>query len=130
MQRHTNTLVVLVVVAVLVLGTRGSFGLFIAPWQELFDAGRASVSLISATGFLMYGLAQPIAGRLLERHSPRLVIGVGLLIVASGLAGAAMSTEMWMAFVSIGLIASFGTGLSSLSALSYVAGSWWRGRVG
>ena len=130
MQRHTNTLVVLVVVAVLVLGTRGSFGLFIAPWQELFDAGRASVSLVSATGFLMYGLAQPIAGKLLERHSPRLVIGVGLLIVASGLAGAAMSTEMWMAFVSIGLIASFGTGLSSLSALSYVAGELVEGKGG
>ncbi len=121
MHRRTNTLGILVVVAVLILGTRGSFGLFIAPWQELFDVGRASVSLISAFGFLTYGVTQPIAGKLLERHSPRLVIGLGLAIVATGLAGAAMSTELWMAFVSIGLIASFGTGLSSLSALSYVA---------
>ena len=57
MQRRTNTPVILVVVAVLTLGTRGSFGLFIAPWQELFDVGRASVSLISAMGLLVYGLS-------------------------------------------------------------------------
>ena len=130
MERRTNTLVILVVAAVLTLGTRGSFGLFIAPWQELFDVGRASVSLISATGFLMYGLSQPIAGKLLERYSPRLVIGLGLTIVATGLAGAAMSTEMWMVFVTIGFIASFGTGLSSLSALSYVAGELVEGKGG
>ena len=130
MERRTNTLVILVVAAVLTLGTRGSFGLFIAPWQELFDVGRASVSLISATGFLMYGLSQPIAGKLLERYSPRLVIGLGLTIVATGLAGAAMSTEMWMVFVTIGFIASFGAGLSSLSALSYVAGELVEGKGG
>lgn len=130
MRRHTSTLVVLVVVAVLVLGTRGSFGLYIAPWQELFGASRASVSLISASGFLTYGLAQPVAGKLLELFSPRLVIGAGLVIVSLGLAGAAMSTEMWMAVVSIGVVASFGTGLSSLSALSYVAGEIVGGKGG
>ena len=122
MRRHTSTLVVLVVVSILVMGTRGSFGLFIAPWQELFGIGRASASLISATGFLAYGLGQPVAGRLLERWTPRVVIGVGLVLVALGLAGAALSTQMWMAIVSIGFVTSFGTGLASLSALSYVAG--------
>lgn len=122
MKRHTATLVVLVVTAVLVMGTRGSFGLFIGPWEELFDAGRASVSLISAVGFLVYGFGQPTAGRLLERWPTRYVIGLGLGLMALGLAGAAMSTAMWMAIVSVGVVASFGTGLASLSALSYVAG--------
>ena len=122
MKRHTATLVVLVVTAVLVMGTRGSFGLFIGPWEELFDTGRASVSLISAIGFLVYGFGQPTAGRLLERWPTRYVIGLGLGLMALGLAGAAMSTAMWMAIVSVGVVASFGTGLASLSALSYVAG--------
>lgn len=122
MRRHLGTLVTLIVVAVLVMGTRGSFGLFIAPWQELYGVGRGAVSLISATGFLTYGLGQPVAGRLLERFPPRLVIGVGLLLVATGLAGAAYSTDMWMAIVTLGVVASFGTGLASLSALTYVAG--------
>ncbi len=130
MRRHAPTLIMLVFVAVLILGTRGSFGLFIAPWEEKFGVGRAAASLISATGFLTYGLAQPIAGRLLERWSPRLVIGTGLVLVAVGLAAAAVSTSVWMVVVAIGLIASFGTGLSSLSALSYVAGELVEGEGG
>lgn len=130
MQRYSTALVTLVIVAVLVLGTRGSFGLFVAPWEELFEVGRGTVSLISAFGFLMYGFSQPIAGKLLERFAPRWVIGLGLVFVAIGLAGAAMSTEIWMAFISIGLITAFGTGLSSLSALSYVAGELVEGKGG
>ena len=57
------TPVVLVVVAVLVMGTRGSFGMYIAPWEELFGIGRASASLIAATGFLTYGLGQQWQGK-------------------------------------------------------------------
>ena len=122
MSRNLATLSTLVVVAVIVLGTRGSFGLFIAPWEEQFGIGRGTASLISASGFLTYGLAQPIAGRLLERLAPRVVIGAGLAIVAAGLAIGAMATEMWGAVAGVGIIASFGTGMCSLSALSYVAG--------
>ncbi len=122
MKKNTTTLAVLVVAAVLVMGTRGSFGLFIAPWEELFSVDRASASLISAVGFLTYGFAQPVAGKLLERWSPRLVIGSGLVLISLGLVGAGLSTEMWMAVVSIGFVSAFGTGMSSLAALSYVAG--------
>jgi predicted MFS family arabinose efflux permease len=122
MKKNTTTLAVLVVAAVLVMGTRGSFGLFIAPWEELFSVDRASASLISAVGFLTYGFAQPVAGKLLERLSPRLVIGSGLVLISLGLVGAGLSTEMWMAVVSIGFVSAFGIGLSSLAALSYVAG--------
>ncbi len=130
MRRHTGTLIMLIVVAVLILGTRGSFGLFISPWEEQFGVGRGLVSLISATGFLTYGLAQPIAGRWLERWSPRLVIGAGLLLVATGLVAAAVSSTIWMVVISIGLVASFGTGMASLSALSYVAGELVEGEGG
>lgn len=129
-RRHRPTLIVLVVTAVLVMGTRGSFGLYIAPWEELFGVGRASVSLISAVGFLVYGLGQPIAGRLLERLAPRLVIGSGLVLLALGLAGAAISTQMWMVVVALGVVGAFGTGLASLSALSYVAGELVESRGG
>lgn len=130
MKRHAATLSTLIVVAVLVMGTRGSFGLFISPWEDLFDVSRATVSIISAVGFLSYGFAQPIAGKLLERFAPRLVIGIGLTVLATGLAGAALSTRMWMAVLTIGIVASLGTGLSSLSALTYVAGELVESRGG
>lgn len=49
---------------------RGSLGLFIEPWESEFAASRASVSLISSLGFVALGLAQPVAGRLLESFPP------------------------------------------------------------
>ena len=122
MRRHTSTLIVLVLVAILILGTRGSFGLFVLPWEEQLSVSRTAVSSILALGFLTYGLAQPTAGKLLQFMAPRWVISAGLVLVAAGLYGAAVSTTMVMLGVSIGLVSAFGTGLASLSALSYVAG--------
>jgi len=109
-------------VAILILGTRGSFGLFVLPWEEQLSVSRTAVSSILALGFLTYGLAQPTAGKLLQFMAPRWVISAGLVLVAAGLYGAAVSTTMVMLGVSIGLVSAFGTGLASLSALSYVAG--------
>lgn len=122
MRSKTPTLTLLVVIAVVVMGTRGSFGLFVEPWETLFDVDRSTASLISAIGFLTYGFGQPLAGWLLERLPPRLIIGSGLMLVSIGLAGAALSTQLWTTIVAIGFVTSLGTGLASLSALSYVAG--------
>ena len=117
MRRHTSTLVVLVLVAILILGTRGSFGLFMLPWEEQLSVSLTAVSSILALGFLTYGLAQPTAGKLLHFMAPRWVISAGLVLVAAGFYGAAVSTTMVMLGVSIGLMSAFGTGLASLSAL-------------
>lgn len=122
MRRHTPTLVVLVLVAILIMGTRGSFGVFVVPWESQLEVSRATVSLILALGFLTYGLAQPTAGKLLQFVPPRWVIGAGLILVAAGLYGAAISTSTLTLGLSIGFVSAFGTGLASLSALSYVAG--------
>lgn len=130
MRRHTSTLVVLVVSAVLIYGTRGSFGLFLKPWEDLYRIERAEASLISAVGFIVYGFAQPVAGRLLENFAPRLIIGAGLGMVALGFLGAARSSELWMVIISIGLVSAFGSGLASLSALSFVAGELVESRGG
>lgn len=122
MRRHSSTLTVLIISAVLIYGSRGSFGLFLEPWEELYGINRGQSSLISAIGFIVYGFAQPVAGRLLEHFAPKLVIGAGLALVALGFFGAARSSELWMVIISIGLLTSLGSGLASLSALSFVAG--------
>lgn len=122
MRRHTPTLVILVLVAILIMGTRGSFGLYVVPWESQLEVSRATVSLILALGFLTYGLAQPTAGKLLQFVAPRWVIASGLALVAAGLYGAANSTTTVTLGLSVGIVSAFGTGLASLSALSYVAG--------
>lgn len=107
---------------VIVYGSRGSLGLFIEPWERAFGQTRGAVSLIGAVGFISFGIAQPIAGRLLETKSARLVIAVGLALMALGYGLSAFAPNVWVALLAVGGVASFGTGLASLSALSYVAG--------
>ena len=111
----------LALVGLVSYGARGSLGLFIEPWEEAFGATRADVSLIVSIGFVALGLGQPVAGRLLESIEPGRVLVGGLLLGAVGYAGAAVASELWQVILLIGVLAAFGAGLSSLSALSYVA---------
>ena len=112
----------LALVGLVAYGARGSLGLFIEPWEDEFGASRASVSLISSLGFLALGLAQPIAGRLLESFPARRILFAGLLLGALGYGVGAFATSLWLAIVFVGVVASFGAGLTALTTLTYIAG--------
>jgi predicted MFS family arabinose efflux permease len=112
----------LAVVGLAGYGTRGSLGLFIAPWESEFGATRASVSLISSLGFIALGLAQPIAGRLLESLPPRGVLFGGLALGAIGYGAGAFAPSLPVAIILVGIVASFGTGITALTTLTYIAG--------
>jgi predicted MFS family arabinose efflux permease len=112
----------LAVVGLAGYGARGSLGLFIEPWESGFGATRASVSLISSLGFVALGVAQPIAGRLLESFPPRSVLFGGLTLGAIGYGAGAFAPSLWVAIVLVGILASFGTGITALTTLTYIAG--------
>ena len=112
----------LAVVGLAGYGTRGSVGLFIEPWEDEFGATRASVSLVSSLGFVALGVAQPLAGRLLESFPPRGILFVGLVLGALGYGAGAFAPSLWVAVVLVGVVASFGTGITALTTLTYVAG--------
>ena len=114
-------LAALVAGLIVTYGARGSFGLFIKPWEDAFGADRATVSLVSAIGFVSLGLSQPFAGRLLDRIGGKAVLLVGLTASAIGLAVAALATDLWQAILGAGVIASAGAGFASLSTMSYIA---------
>ncbi len=108
-------------VAVAGYGSRGSLGVFVHPWEEAFGVSRASVSLIGALGFVLVGLAQPIAGRLLEIVRARVLLVVGLLLASLGFLASSFAGAFPVALVLVGVVAAFGAGLASLASLSYVA---------
>jgi MFS family permease len=113
-----------------VYGSRGSLGLFLAPWQERFVASRGSVALVSTLGFLVFAAAQPLAGRLLERMPGRRIVVTGLMLCGLGFAGAAVAESLWAVVVLIGGVTALGTGLASLPVLSVLATETVRRREG
>lgn len=129
-RRVSAGLAALVIGGIVTYGARGSFGLFIKPWEEAFGADRATVSLVSAIGFVALGLSQPFAGRLLDRWGGKLVLLVGLATCSIGLAVAALASELWQAIVGAGVIASAGAGFASLSTMSFIAAGMVARRTG
>ena len=68
------------------MGTRQSFGLFLAPIDASTGLGVAALSFALAVGQLMWGVAQPVAGALADRYGARPVLFGGLLLLAVGCA--------------------------------------------
>lgn len=119
--RQVLAVAALCVTGVAVYGSRGSLGLFMAPWQVEFEVTRGSVALVSSVGFLVFAAAQPLAGRLLEQMPGRRLVLAGLALCGSGFAGASMADSLWVVVVLIGGVAALGTGLASLPVLSVLA---------
>jgi MFS family permease len=112
----------LAVIGLTAYGARGSLGLFIEPWEREFGATRAAVSLISSLGFVALGIAQPVAGRLLESFPPRRVLFAGLALGAIGYGAGAFAPSLPAAIILVGIVASFGAGITALTTLTYIAG--------
>ena len=68
----------------LTMGTRQSMGLFLSPLNTATGLGLGSISLAFAIGQLCWGLTQPFAGALADKHGAGRVLLLGVLLVAAG----------------------------------------------
>lgn len=92
-----------------VQGVRLSFGAFIEPWEQDFAMDRGTVSLISTLSFIIYGVSQPIAGKLIDRWGARMILSVSTFLVGICIFLTAFIQYSWQLFILYGLI-SVGVG--------------------
>jgi len=111
------------------MGIRQSFGLFINPLNIATGMGVASISLALAIGQFSWGLIQPVAGAMADRFGPRPVLISGLLIMASGCAITPLVHNAFGLTVTLGLLASMGSGIGSFSVLIGAAAQRLQGDV-
>jgi len=98
------------VIAIIGLGTRYSYGVFIKSLEAEFAVTRASTSLIFSVYMLLCCVLAVLGGWALDRYGPRKVgVAMGCF---SGMALLATSqcTSMWQVFLSYSLLLSLGTG--------------------
>src|SRR5512139_3533725 len=77
--------------AMLAMGLRQSFGLFLAPMTEAHAWTASGFAFAIALQVLLNGVSQPITGQLADRFGGRKVIIGGALLYASGILGMALS---------------------------------------
>jgi len=99
------------------MGVRQSFGLFISPLNSSTGLGIATISFALAIGQFTWGAVQPIAGAMADRHGPGKVLMAGLVLLACGMALTPFMGSGFGLIVSLGLLASIGSGAGSFSVL-------------
>jgi len=99
------------------MGIRQSFGLFISPLNSSTGLGIATISFALAIGQFTWGAVQPIAGALADRYGPGKVLAAGPVILACGMALTPFMESSFGLIVSLGLLASIGSGAGSFSVL-------------
>ncbi len=77
--------------AMLAMGLRQSFGLFLAPMTEAHAWTASGFAFAIALQVLLNGVTQPIMGQLADRFGGRIVIIGGALLYAAGIVGMALS---------------------------------------
>ncbi|MHA1535950.1 MAG: MFS transporter [Alphaproteobacteria bacterium] len=100
-------------ILLLTLGTRQSFGLYLAPASAELGWGREVFSLAIAMQNLMWGLTQPFVGALADRYGPGRTLVAGALLYALGLIIMGTAEHQLIFHIGTGLV--IGLALSAVS---------------
>lgn len=113
-----------------VQGVRLSFGAFVEPWEQQFSMDRGTISLISTMSFIVYGISQPIVGRLVDKWGARAVLSWSALLTGVSIFLTYFVTSPWHLFLLYGLGVSLGVGGASNVAASVLVVNWFSKKRG
>ncbi|WP_235828062.1 MFS transporter [Brevibacillus migulae] len=111
-------------------GVRLSFGAFIKPWEEAFATDRGTLSLISMISFIVYGISQPIVGKLIDTYGTRKILTVSIGIVGGCLVLTSFVTSPWQLMLLYAIFASIGFGGASNVTTSVLVNKWFHAKKG
>jgi len=118
------------VIMLLGYAIRNTFTVFYPVIVDDFGWARGNTAIMYSLTMLCYGLVAPIAGTLVDRFSPRLVLSIGGLIVGGSIALCGLATEMWHFYVLYGVMVAVGLSLIGFTPLSAVLTHWFEHRKG
>lgn len=119
---------VIVAITALILigssGVRSAPGVMILPMQAETGWALSLLSLAVSSGLLLFGLAAPFSGALMDRFGPRKMVIIGLLLLAISLVFSARMVAQWQLFLFWGVLSGIATGLIGTVLGATVATRW------
>lgn len=111
-------------------GVRLSFGAFIQPFEKSFSLDRGTISLISTLSFVIYGISQPISGKIIDKFGVRKVMSFSAFFIGINILLIHFATEAWQVFILYGILASIGFGGLSNVATTVIISDWFNDKRG
>jgi MFS family permease len=111
-------------IALVTVGGRSAFGVFVVPMSEEFGWSRSTISLAAAIGFLVNGLSQPFLGRLFDTFGGRKVIVASLAVFGITTVLLALTSHIVFLIVVFGGIMSIAWSGASLTTTSALLSRW------
>lgn len=107
-----------------------SFALFVVPWLEEFSSPRRDIMLCIVALQIGTGVLSPFAGRALDRFSPRIVIVLGAILLASGLVLMSQVIALWQIILLYATLLPAGISLTGPLAAQSLVTRWFTERRG
>jgi MFS family permease len=125
---------VIVAVAFVTMGlgvnARTAFSLLFPPILDEFGWERGMTAGAFAFGFLVSAVLSPCVGRLMDRRGPRVVIEMGVALMAAGLMLAPLIHQPWHLYATLGVLVSGGTNCLGYTGQSLFLPNWFIRRRG
>ncbi|MGY4472961.1 MFS transporter [Bradyrhizobium sp. USDA 3364] len=112
------------------VNARTAFSLFYPPIISEFGWERGVTAGAFSFGFVASAIASPLIGRLMDRGGPRAVMELGVLLMASGLLLAPLTTQPWHLYLTIGVLVGSGSVCLGYSGQSLFVPNWFIRRRG
>lgn len=119
------------VVALLVsAGIRAAPGVLIVPLEQDLGWSRTLIATAVSVGLLLFGFAGPLAGWLVDRWGPRVVMLGGLGLMVASMVASALMRAPWQMMLFWGAVSGLATGLVGAVMGTAVANRWFYAQRG
>jgi predicted MFS family arabinose efflux permease len=110
-----------------VFATAYSFGTFVRPMADEFQAGRGAVAFVFAITAFVYFSLGAITGPLVQRVGPRRMILFGATVQVVGMLATTRANALWQAYLSYGIGVGVGVACAYVPMVA-VVGGWFTTR--
>src|SRR5918996_5140997 len=111
-------------------GVRSSPSVLIHPLEAEFGWTRAAIASVVSINLLLFGIASPISGWLLDRFGSRKVMLGSLVLLILGVSGTMAMNQFWQFFLVWGVIVGLGAGGVGSVLTATVGNRWFVARRG
>jgi MFS family permease len=112
------------------VNARTAFSLLFPPILAEFGWDRGVTAGAFSFGFLVSAILSPSLGRLMDRRGPRLVMEMGVILMASGLLLAPLASRPWHLYLTLGVLVGGGSVCVSYTGQSLYLPNWFVRRRG